>query len=243
MSKKYSALVAEDEPQMASIIAFALETEGFEVVRVSNGIDALSLANETPFDVIVLDVMMPRLDGLEVCRRIRSGSVRSTAPILVVTAKADSDEVIAGLEAGADDYLAKPFHPRELALRAASLARRAHGLSTMTLMTGTSIPAPNALLSSRIRIDVDQFAAFLDDVPLRLTANEFRLLTCLVHHLGSPVTWEQLLREAWGVESWDGGREMVKAAIYRLRQKLDDDPNEPRFIVAMRGVGYRLLPS
>jgi DNA-binding response OmpR family regulator len=236
VTEQYRALVAEDEPQMASIVSFALETEGFVVTRVHNGVDALDavLSDDAGFDVVVLDVMMPRLDGLEVCRRIRASADRRTTPILVVTAKVGPDEVISGLEAGADDYLAKPFHPRELALRASALARRAHPLPAA---------ASRPMATKRISVDLERFEAYLDGHPLRLTANEMRVLSCLVANVGKAITWEQLLRDAWGVESWDGGREMVKAAIYRLRHKLDDDPHDPRFIVAVRGVGYRLLET
>jgi DNA-binding response OmpR family regulator len=234
----YTALVAEDEPQMASIISFALETEGFKVTRVVNGFDAWEAIQRDQFDVIVLDVMMPRVDGLEVCRRTRALAERSTVAILVVTAKAGPDEIITGLEAGADDYLAKPFHPRELALRASALARRSHR-KPASLSQEVVVSSPSA--GGALTVDLDRFEAFLDGRPLRVTTNEIRMLSCLVQNPGKAISWEQLLKEAWGVDSWEGGREMVKAAVYRLRQKLDDDPHEPRFIVAVRGVGYKLL--
>jgi DNA-binding response OmpR family regulator len=239
VTQRFRALIAEDEPQMASIVAFALETEGFDVVVVTNGFDAVEAISHATFDVVVLDVMMPRMGGLEVCRYVRSHAATRNVGVLVVTAKSETEDVIAGLEAGADDYIAKPFHPRELALRAASLARRIH-IHDADQARDASPEFDEKL--SRIKLDFHLYAAFLDGEPLRLTANEFRLLSCLVQHQGDAVTWELLLREAWGVESWEGGREMVKAAVYRLRQKLNDDPHEPRFIVAVRGVGYRMLP-
>jgi DNA-binding response OmpR family regulator len=236
----FTALVAEDEPQMASIIAFALGTEGFVVTRVGNGVEAVEAALHQHFDVLVLDVMMPRLDGLEVCRRLRAEPFTADIAILLVTARVGSDEAISGFEAGADDYLAKPFHPRELALRAAALARRTRGVRHVS--AGESLDAPPvAHRSARIAVDLARFEATLDGTPLRLTTNEMHLLATLVAHRGEALRWERLLSEAWGVESWEGGREMVKAAVYRLRQKLDDDPNGPEFIVAVRGVGYRFV--
>jgi DNA-binding response OmpR family regulator len=231
----FTAIVAEDEPQMASIIAFALETEGFTTEVVTNGIDALERIAAASPSVAVLDVMMPRLDGLSVCRQLRASDLTKHVPILIVTAKAGTDEVITGLEAGADDYIGKPFHPRELALRAAALARRTQSKTIADPRAGLQ------LRSRRVHVDESRFEATLDGQPLRLTTNETRLLSALVAHPGEALSWEGLLRDAWGVEAWDGGREMVKAAVYRLRHKLGDDPNEPQFIVAVRGVGYRFL--
>lgn len=237
----FEALVAEDEPQMASIIAFALGIEGFHVTRVGNGVEAVEAALGKQFDVLVLDVMMPRLDGLEVCRRLRSEPQTAEVAILLVTARVGSEEAISGFEAGADDYLAKPFHPRELALRAAALARRTRG-GRNVIAGGSSPEQPSAShRSARIAVDLTRFEATLDGVPLRLTTNEMHLLATLVAHRGEALRWERLLSEAWGVESWEGGREMVKAAVYRLRQKLGDDPHGPEFIVAVRGVGYRFV--
>jgi DNA-binding response OmpR family regulator len=236
----FVALVAEDEPQMASIIAFALGTEGFRVTRVGNGVEAVEAALSQYFDVLVLDVMMPRLDGLEVCRRLRSEPSTADVAILLVTARVGSEEAISGFEAGADDYLVKPFHPRELALRAAALARRTRGGRQVTAgVTAVELPATHQ--SARIAVDLARFEATLDGMPLRLTTNEMHLLATLVAHRGEALRWERLLSEAWGVESWEGGREMVKAAVYRLRQKLGDDPNGPEFIVAIRGIGYRFV--
>ena len=236
----FEALVAEDEPQMASIIAFALGIEGFRVTRVGNGVEAVDAALSKHFDVLVLDVMMPRLDGLEVCRRLRSEPSTADVAILLVTARVGSEEAITGFEAGADDYLAKPFHPRELALRAAALARRTRGGRQLNATVSTVEPL-SPRRSERIVVDLARFEASLDGTPLRLTTNEMHLLATLVSHRGEALRWERLLSEAWGVESWEGGREMVKAAVYRLRQKLGDDPLGPEFIVAVRGVGYRFV--
>ena len=240
---EFTALVAEDEPQMASIIAFALGTEGFIVTRVGNGVEAVEAALRQRFAVLVLDVMMPRLDGLEVCRRLRSQPSTADVAILLVTARVGSEEAISGFEAGADDYLAKPFHPRELALRAAALARRTRGGRQLLSSVAPVAEAGSAAThrSARIAIDLVRFEATLDGVALRLTTNEMHLLATLVAHRGEALRWERLLSEAWGVESWEGGREMVKAAVYRLRQKLGDDPNGPEFIAAVRGVGYRFV--
>jgi DNA-binding response OmpR family regulator len=228
------ALVAEDEPQMAAIVAFALETQGFRVQTVHNGGDALAAIEAGGLDLAILDVMLPRVDGLELCRRIRE---RGALPVIMLTARTSIDDVIAGLEAGADDYVAKPFHPRELALRATALLRRA------TPAPGTSPSSVRPITVGALRVDAARHEVLLDGAIVHVTSNEFRLLHALAIHAGEVCSWEQLLHDAWGVEVWDGGREMVKAAVYRLRQKLHDDPSEPRVIEAVRGVGYRLRTS
>ena len=224
------ALVAEDEPQMAAIIAFALETQGFDVRTVHNGAAAKEAIDRGGIDLAVLDVMLPRCDGFELCRHIRR---TSSMPVLLLTARTAKEDVIAGLEAGADDYVAKPFHPRELALRANALLRR-----SQPAVVADPIAGPT---HRRIAIDRRRHVATLDGEPLHLTNNEFKLLFALVSAGGEVRTWQQLLSEAWGLEGWEGGREMVKAAVYRLRHKLGDDPAEPVLFEAVRGVGYRML--
>ena len=223
-------LVAEDEPQMAAIIAFALETQGFAVRTVYNGLAAKEALDGGGIDLAVLDVMLPRYDGLELCRHIRKNN---SMPVLLLTARTAKEDVIAGLEAGADDYVAKPFHPRELALRASALFRRSQHPAVSEPVAPVAHP--------RVAVDSARHAVTLDGEVLHLTNNEFRLISALLSAGGDVRTWQQLLREAWGLEGWEGGREMVKAAVYRLRHKLGDDPTEPILFEAVRGVGYRML--
>jgi len=219
-------LVVDDEPQMVGIVAFALESEGFEVVTAYDGEQALDkLALARP-DLVVLDVMLPKIDGFEVCRRVREST---TIPVILLTAKKEDEDVILGLELGADDYVTKPFTPRELVLRVKAVLRRSGaGKAQAVVEVGD------------LRVDGLRYEATLGGRRLDLTINEFRLLSCLATNAGRVLSWRALLKHAWGLESWEGGKEMVKTAIYRLRQKIEPDPNNPRYILTVRSVGYTM---
>lgn len=220
-------LVADDEEQMIHVISFILETEGFEVDTVSDGVAALERLRAAPYDLAVLDVMMPRLDGIEVCRRIRE---EIDIPVLLLTARSERDDVLTGLESGADDYLSKPFHPRELALRANAILRR---------RARTAVQA--SIQVHDLTIDLERRRASRGDVVLVLSALEWKIIGLLAEQPGAIVTWQNLLEEGWSVDQWSGDREMVKAAVYRLRMRLHDDAAHPRYIETIRGVGYRLM--
>lgn len=218
-------LVIEDEGQIAELISFILESEGYQVEVLGNGVDAVDALLSGKYDLAVLDIMIPRLNGLEVCSRVRRSS---SVPILMLTARTNQDEVLLGLEAGADDYLGKPFNPRELVLRVAAILRRR-----------------NEGLSKTVKIDdltlsFARHEAELNGEHILLSALEWRILTALAEASGGAVNWEQLLEDAWSVDEWSGGREMVKAAIYRLRLRLKDDATSPNYIQTVRGSGYRL---
>jgi DNA-binding response OmpR family regulator len=219
------ALVAEDDPQMAEMIAFILESEGLAVRTVHNGLQAREIRGAGGADIAVLDVGLPGLDGLELCREIRAAS---SLPILLLTARSDDSEVIAGLEAGADDYVVKPFKPRVLALRVNALLRRSASRSNSAIQIGD------------LRIDPFTRTVTAGGREIALTDSEWRLLMALATRCGEVVSWRKLLGEVWSAEEWMGGREMVKAAMYRLRQRLKDDPGRPRYIETVRGAGYRI---
>lgn len=221
-----TVLIADDEPQMVMIVAYALQTQGYDVVVAHDGLEALALLTSHRCDAAVIDVMMPRMNGVELCRHIRR---TSDIPVLLLTALSEHEHVIEGLEAGADDYVAKPFHPRELALRVAALLRRGNRHE------------PEVLTVGELTIDTRTYQVRARGVPVPLSSTEFRLLSALASCPGVTVPWRDLLRKAWQVEEWAGGRELVKAAVYRLRQRLDDDPHHPRYITTVRGVGYRLV--
>ncbi|WP_232668167.1 response regulator transcription factor [Pseudonocardia sp. TRM90224] len=226
-AQKPTALLAEDEPQMAEMVAFILESEGLDVVTVHDGLQARRVWAEGGIDIAVLDVGLPGLDGLQLCREIRAAGV---LPVLLLTARSDDSEVIEGLEAGADDYVGKPFKPRVLALRVNALLRR-------------SAPrAPEQLRVGDLSIDLLTRAVVVAGRSVVLTDSEWRLLNALAARPGEIVSWRRLLDEVWEVENWVGGRELVKAAIYRLRQRLHDDTAHPRYIETVRGAGYRLVP-
>jgi DNA-binding response OmpR family regulator len=219
------ALLAEDEPQMAEMVAFILESEGLKVVTVHDGLQARQVWSEGGIDIAVLDVGLPGLDGLSLCREIRAAGA---LPVLILTARSDDSEVIEGLEAGADDYIVKPFKPRVLALRVSALLRRSGPGASGPIRVGD------------LRIDPLARTVSVQGQTVSLTDSEWRLLSALVARPGEVVSWRRLLSAVWETEDWVGGRELVKAAIYRLRQRLRDDTTAPRYIETVRGAGYRV---
>jgi DNA-binding response OmpR family regulator len=219
------ALLAEDEPQMAEMVAFILESEGLKVITVHDGLQARQVWSEGGIDIAVLDVGLPGLDGLELCREIRAAG---SLPVLILTARSDDSEVIEGLEAGADDYIGKPFKPRVLALRVGALLRRSGPGASGPIKVGD------------LRIDPLARTVSVHGQTISLTDSEWKLLAALVARPGEVVSWRRLLSAVWETEDWVGGRELVKAAIYRLRQRLRDDTAAPRYIETVRGAGYRV---
>ncbi|MFF6783459.1 response regulator [Streptomyces sp. NPDC012510] len=222
-----TALVVDDEPQMTIIIEFALQTQGFTVLTAHDGATALHLLRTHAVDLVVLDVMMPVMDGLTLCGRIRA---RSDVPIMLLTALSQHDDVIAGLEQGADDYVTKPFHPREVALRAQALVRRHRRGGGAVIRVG------------RLVIDPVTQSATLAGRRLDLPFTEFKLLAHLATSRGGPQSWQELLREVWGTADLLGGRDVVKSTVYRLRSRLAGVPGGAAYIRTLRGVGY-LMPD
>ena len=217
-----TALIVDDEPQMTMIIGYALETQGFSVLVAHDGATALHLLRSREVDLVVLDVLMPAMDGLTLCERIRA---RSDVPIMLLTALAHHDDVIAGLERGADDYVTKPFHPREVALRAAALIRRRRETGTV-LRVGALVIDPTAR------------TATLAGQRLELPYTEFKLLLHLATHRGNPQSWQDLLRAVWGTTEIIGGRDVVKSTVYRLRSRLTGDGDGTTYVRTIRGAGY-----
>ena len=214
-------LLAEDDPAISEPLARALRREGYEVDVRADGRAALEGANENP-DLVVLDLGLPYIDGLEVCRRLRADG--RTFPVLILTARVDEVDLVVGLDAGADDYVTKPFRLAELLARVRALMRR------QTIDGG----AP----SSGVRIDPDGRRAYFDEEELQLTAKEFDLLRVLVREQGKVVSREQLMREIWETV-WFGSTKTLDMHISVLRRKLGDDAAQPRFISTVRGVGFR----
>jgi DNA-binding response OmpR family regulator len=219
-----TALVVDDEPQMAMIVEFALQTQGFDVLVAHDGATAMHLVRTHAIDLVVLDVLMPVLDGLTICQLIRA---RTDVPIMLLTALAQHDDVIAGLEHGADDYVTKPFHPREVALRAQALIRRRRG-------------AGEIIRVGELVIDPAARSAVLAGQRLDLPFTEFKVLTHLAARRGQAQSWQDLLREVWGTTDLIGGRDVVKSTVYRLRSRLSGVPGGSGYIRTIRGVGYLL---
>jgi DNA-binding response OmpR family regulator len=224
--RKPRVLVVDDEPQMVGIVAYAFETQGFEVITAYDGEQAMQKINSEQLDLVLLDVMLPRMDGYEICQIVRQNT---TLPVILLTARREDEDIIHGLELGADDYLTKPFNPRELALRAQALLRRS-GWGDMR----------SSVSNGLLRIDFNTRQVILGDNSIHLTHNEFEILSCLMRNSGRVLSWQSLLKTAWGLDVWDGGKEMVKTAIYRLRQKIEEEPDNPAYIITIRGSGYTM---
>jgi len=219
-------LAVEDDERIRTAVKLALEDEGWSVVEAATGEDALVAFQQEPADVVLIDIMLPGIDGFEVCRSIRRGS---DVPIVMVTARADTHDVVAGLEAGADDYLTKPFAPKELSARIRALLRRARTseVSSPHLRFGDLEIVPEEGVVRRSGRDV------------HLTKTEFRVLVELAQSPGRVFSRELLLERIWGYGYFGDGR-LVDVHVRRLRTKVEADPANPRHVVTVRGLGYKL---
>jgi DNA-binding response OmpR family regulator len=228
-SRRRKVLVVDDEPRMIQFIRLNLEHDGFEVYEATSGPQALEKMRDRLPDLILLDVMMPDLDGFETLRLIRE---ISTVPVIMLTAKGEEDDRVRGLELGADDYITKPFSPRELVSRVRAVLRR-------TEMPGQAL---HELIEvdHRLRIDFDRREVWVDEELVKLRPTEYRLLYHLVQNAGWVVPHEQLLAKVWGYEYQDETH-YLRLYINYLRQKLERDPSDPEYIQTERGVGYRFV--
>jgi two-component system response regulator MtrA len=220
-------LLVEDDPSIREVTAIGLGAAGFEVVTADDGVAGLDRFRAEPFDLVLLDIMLPRLDGYEVSRQIRR---TSTVPIVMLTARADTSDVVLGLEAGADDYVRKPFDLPELIARIRAALRRA----------GTAAGEPTNLRLGSLAIDVAGRTVARDGVEIPLTRTEFDLLLELVRHAGQVLTREVLLDRVWGYD-YLGDSRLVDVAIQRLRAKIEADPAVPGLIQTVRGAGYKAV--
>jgi DNA-binding response OmpR family regulator len=217
-------LLVEDDQVIRDITARGLENSGFNVMPEGDGRLALMRFRDQPFDVVVLDLMLPSLGGLEVCRRIRQ---TSQVPLIMLTARGETSDVVIGLEAGADDYVTKPFDIEELVARIRAVLRR-----------GDPQAQAGKLQAGELEIDEPAFKAYKRDVELILSSTEFKLLVALVRNGGRVLTREILLSTVWD-HDYLGDSRLVDMAIKRLRKKIEDDPSKPTLIQTVRGVGYR----
>lgn len=221
-------LVVDDDPTVAEVATGYLERAGYDVEQADAGPAALARFTARRPDLVVLDLMLPGMDGFEVCRRMRA---RGPVPVIMLTARGDEDDRILGLETGADDYVTKPFSPRELVLRVESVLRRGRRDESLS---------PAVLGGAGLRLDRSARRATRDGRDLSLTLREFDLLAFLLGHPGQAFTREELMREVWG---WDfGDLSTVTVHVRRLRGKVEDDPARPGLIRTVWGVGYRLDP-
>ena len=220
-------LVAEDDPDIANLLAHYLQRAGFEADLVSAGRDVLPRIRKAPPDVLLLDLMLPGLDGLEVCRAVRSDHATAAIPIIMVTAKGEESDRIVGLELGADDYITKPFSPNEVVARIRAVLRRAQ-------RTG---PVDGRLTYGPLNVDVDRHVVRVHHQEVHLTAKEFLLLQYLMQHRGRVLSRDLLLSDVWGY-SYTGGTRTVDVHVRRLREKV---PFLTEAIVTVKQFGYKLL--
>ncbi|NOZ07091.1 MAG: response regulator transcription factor [Chloroflexi bacterium] len=226
-------LIVDDEPDVAKTIDRGLYRKGFQTIAVHSGVEALKSARRLRPDLIVLDIIMPNMDGLEVCRRLRSDPVLSDIPILFLTAKGKIDDKIEGFKAGADDYLAKPFHLEELSLRVRALLRRS--------MPRTVTELPTSLQVGDLQLDSRTFEVRVKDRKALLTPVEFDLLYHLMSNAGQVFSSERLLQEVWDFPYDTGSPDLVRMHIRNLRAKVEPDPRQPVYIRTISRHGYTIL--
>jgi len=226
---RVSILAVDDDARILKLMKLVLEEQGYAVPTAANGPDALIALGEAPPALVLLDVNMPGMDGFTVCQRIR---LFSQMPIIMVTAKGSEGDRVKGFEAGADDYVTKPFSPRELVARVRAVLRRANA---------PAAPEEPSFRKGELEVDFNRRSVALSGRELLLTATEHRLLTYLAHNAGRILTPDQILEHVWG-EEYLGDLHLLRVAIARLRRRLGDDAKKPRYIVTRQGIGYT-MPS
>jgi DNA-binding response OmpR family regulator len=227
-------LLVDDEQSIQTLLSYPLRKEGYHVVQVTDGRQALDRFEEEPFDLVVLDLMLPKIDGLEVCRRLRT---RSSVPIIMLTAKSEEIDKVVGLELGADDYITKPFSLREFSSRIKAALRRAE----MTRPTETA-PDEAPLEVGQVRIDFPKRTVRVRGDDAQLTYVEFEILSALARSPGRVFTRDMLLARIWGDSAYRDPR-TIDVHIRHLREKVESDPKEPEYLFTVRGVGYRFRDS
>ena len=223
-----TVLVVDDEQNIVNIIAFNLKKEGYEVLTAGDGEEAVEIVEKHQPDLILLDIMMPKMDGYEACRKIRE---KYNRPIIMLTARAEELDKVLGLEMGADDYVTKPFGTRELIARVKANLRRS------VVKNEPAVEKGNVLKFGKLEIDLDKFEARKDGKVLELTYREFELLKFLAQNLRQVFSRETLLEKVWGYEYY-GDVRTVDVTVRRLREKIEDNPGKPEYIITKRGVGY-----
>jgi DNA-binding response OmpR family regulator len=227
-------LLVDDEQAIQTMLSYPLQKEGYDVVRASDGEEALERFGEQQFDLVVLDVMMPKLDGLEVCRRLRA---TSSVPIIMLTARAEEIDKVLGLELGADDYITKPFSLREFSSRVRALLRRAAMAGD-----GPGDGTDEALEIHGLRIEPSKRQVSVNDEPVTTTFVEFEILHALASSPGRVFSRDMLLTRIWGDSAFRDQR-TIDVHIRHLREKIEADPKEPEYLFTVRGVGYRFRDS
>ena len=228
-------LVIEDDKDIVELVKYNLEKDGFQVATSGDGATGLAQIRKAPPDLLILDLMLPKLSGLEICKEVRKDVSLNRLPVLILTAKGEEADRVVGLELGADDYVTKPFSPRELTMRVRSVLRRARGTGLQ------GVPSLGVLGDGDLAVDLGAHEARLKAELVALTAREYDLLVFLMRHPRQAFTREELLDQVW---NWSfGDTSTVTVHVRRLREKLEADPAQPRRIATVWGVGYRYEPG
>ncbi len=228
MPKKTKILVVDDEPKIRMFIRANLQARGYDVYLAQDGVEALDMAARVLPDVVVLDVVMPRMDGIEVCRRIREWA---DTPIIILSVKEDEELKVKALDSGADDYITKPFSLEELLARIRVALRHA---------AGATLPARVVFTAGDLEVDMTSRVVSLGGRPVKLTRTEYELLAYLINNIGKVLSHDEILRNVWGPE-YGAESEYVRVFVGQLRRKIEDDPSNPRFILTVPRVGYRFV--
>ena len=238
---KKTILIVDDEKMILNLLAHNLEKEGYNVIEATDGLEAINIAQEKKIDLILLDVMLPKLDGLSVCKRVKN---MLNIPILMVTAKDDELDKILGLELGADDYITKPFNIRELLARIKANLRKYDIVSNLEKeqkneknKDDNKIKRTNILEVGALTLDLDRFEVMINNQIVDLTLREFEVLRFLAKEPGQVVTRETLLEKVWGYEYF-GDIRTVDVTVRRIREKIENDTSNPKILITKRGVGY-----
>ncbi len=229
---EYTVLVVDDEESIVNIIEYNLKRDGYNVIKAYDGEEGLNSALTQKPDLVILDIMMPKMDGYEVCRRLRA---KSDVPIIMLTARADEVDTVIGLEMGADDYVTKPFKVRELVARVKANLRRKKSQSAPV-----SKKAHNAAshIFNELSINYERYEVSKAGKAINLTLREYELLAFLTKNRRQPFKREDLLEKVWGYEYYGGDARSVDVTVRRLREKIEDDPSKPKYIITKRGIGY-----
>ena len=226
-------IVVEDEASLAELLKYNLQSEGYDVVHAADGEEAELLLSEQSFDLAILDWMIPKISGIELCRRLRNRSETQSLPIILLTARGEETDRVRGLTTGADDYVTKPYSPRELVARIRAVLRRQSAESNET-------GAPT-LAAGPVRMDIERHVVTVGGAGVQLPLKEFELLELLLRNAGRVLTRGQLIDRVWGAD-YVGDTKTLDVHVKRLRSKIEPEPSAPRYIVTVRGLGYKFEP-
>lgn len=239
-------LLVEDDAAIATVVRDVLQESGYSCETIADGLLGLQAATQRPFDLVLLDLALPSLSGLDICRKLKADN--PLLPVIMLTAHADEADVVCGLELGADDYIQKPFRPRELLarirsrLRSSTEQKLAAGAHSPNLQALSNSSPSSVIVIGELRIDMERLRAWRNDAEVQLSAREFQVLSLLALNPGRPFSRDELLSHAWGFSS---ERYSVNVSIFmsRLRRKIEADAETPRYILTVRGIGYRFVEA